>query len=144
MGNEDVGSVVAVQGVYRAATPPSQVGGGISTVTCHNPRPPSWDCMGCGDDWPCPTRRRELVAELGDNPWNPLFVAMAGNFLRAVQDMRATPAGMLYDRFLGWVGGALARHLSGAGLAALYDLDDVWPGEMTLTCTNVTIVERAA
>ena len=32
-------------------------------MAIHLPVTPAWTCGGCGADWPCQTRRRELRAE---------------------------------------------------------------------------------
>nr|WP_242624227.1 hypothetical protein [Micromonospora kangleipakensis] len=37
-------------------------------MTAHWPVPPLWSCGGCGAPWPCPTRCRELRADVDDAP----------------------------------------------------------------------------
>lgn len=34
----------------------------------HLPLRPSWECMVCGDEWPCPPRRQQLLAEYKNAP----------------------------------------------------------------------------
>ena len=80
-------------------------------MTVHNPIRPSWICGGCGREWPCETRRRELLAEY----WNTsasLGIYMAAQFSDARVELPRTPPGVLYHRFLGWLG-ALHRDRPG-------------------------------
>jgi hypothetical protein len=74
----------------------------VVAVSTHNPMRPSWECGGCGDPWPCVTRRRELLAEY-ERARVSLVVYVTGQFLDAVQDLPSVPSGALYDRFLGWL-----------------------------------------
>ncbi|MBT8228240.1 MAG: flavin reductase [Dactylosporangium sp.] len=62
---------------------------------------PAWTCGGCGLDWPCPTRRQELVAEYAGAGVS-LMLYLAACFVDACQDMPAAIAGNLYGRFLLW------------------------------------------
>jgi hypothetical protein len=66
---------------------------------------PSWQCLACGEDWPCPPRRSELRA---GSPRGRVSLAlfMAQYFQEALDDHPHTPAGDVYARFLGWVRGA--------------------------------------
>jgi hypothetical protein len=68
----------------------------------HNPQRPSWSCTGCGDPWPCISRKRQLVAEYQHDP-TALRVYMAVQFADAAQDLGMTPAGVLWVRVVGWV-----------------------------------------
>ncbi|QGL46081.1 hypothetical protein GCE86_02855 [Micromonospora terminaliae] len=71
-------------------------------MTDHGPVLPVWTCAGCGSPWPCPTRRRELLAEYDRAPVS-LSIYMASHLVSAAQDMGWAPAGALHRRFLGWL-----------------------------------------
>jgi len=71
-------------------------------VSVHNPVRPLWTCSGCGDPWPCVSRQRQLLAEYGRAPV-ALAIYMTALFVDAVCDLPRTPAGELYQRFLGWI-----------------------------------------
>jgi hypothetical protein len=67
----------------------------------HNPTR-AWTCGGCGDPWPCVTRRQELLAEYFGARAS-LTHYLTELLCKACQDMPQAPAGALYDRFVGWV-----------------------------------------
>jgi hypothetical protein len=71
-------------------------------MTTHRPMAPTWDCAGCGDAWPCRTRRLELRAEF-DGTRVSLGVYMSRFFIAAAQDLPYAPSGWLHHRFLGWI-----------------------------------------
>ncbi|MEV0725348.1 flavin reductase [Micromonospora purpureochromogenes] len=70
-------------------------------MTTHHPITPAWTCGGCGIDWPCPTRRRELLAEYDHAPVS-LALYLAAHLVDATQDLAHVPAGHLHHRFLRW------------------------------------------
>ena len=67
----------------------------------HEPVRPGWSCQGCRQAWPCPDGRRELLAAPNKARLS-LSMYLAGQFLAACQELPTTPAGELYQRFLGW------------------------------------------
>ncbi|MET8308489.1 flavin reductase [Micromonospora sp. NPDC005173] len=71
-------------------------------MTAHRPVPQAWTCGGCGSDWPCQTRRRELVAEYDRAPVS-LALYLAAQLVDATRDLAHVPAGYLHHRFLGWI-----------------------------------------
>ncbi len=71
-------------------------------MTEHNPLRPDWTCTWCLGEWPCHTRRRELLAEY-DGTLVSLSIYLAGQFVRAAADLDYVPAGWLHNRFLGWI-----------------------------------------
>jgi hypothetical protein len=71
-------------------------------VSVHNPVRPAWMCGGCGDPWPCATRRQQLLAEY-DGAAVSLSLYMTALFVDAVRDQPHLPAGELFARFLGWL-----------------------------------------
>jgi hypothetical protein len=71
-------------------------------VSIHQPIRPLWTCGGCGADWPCPTRQRELLAEFGDDAAS-LGLYLGALFVTAVTDLPDSRSGDLHRRFLGWV-----------------------------------------
>jgi hypothetical protein len=70
-------------------------------MTTHSPMAPAWTCRGCGQDWPCGTRRRQLLAEYGEARV-ALSIYLGGIFVDAATDLRHVPAGWLHNRFVGW------------------------------------------
>jgi hypothetical protein len=59
-------------------------------------------CAGCGRNWPCHTRRAQLLAEFDGAPVS-LGLLMGAQFAQAAHDLPVEPAGALYARFLGWI-----------------------------------------
>lgn len=71
-------------------------------MSAHIPVRPTWMCAGCGQNWPCPTRRHELTAEFaGSSVCMSLYLASC--MIEASQSIPAAPAGDLYYRFIGWI-----------------------------------------
>lgn len=68
----------------------------------HLPVARTWLCRGCGADWPCPTKRRQLLAEYDAAPIS-LHLYMGSWLVPAAGDLPALPAGELYERFMGWL-----------------------------------------
>lgn len=68
----------------------------------HQPNGTTWQCGDCGGFWPCEGARDRLAKEF-DQDRVVLCLYLASSFTRACGDMPAIPAGILYDRFLGWV-----------------------------------------
>ncbi|MCW2643299.1 MAG: hypothetical protein JWP76_5605 [Dactylosporangium sp.] len=66
------------------------------------PMRPAWTCAGCGSDWPCQTKRSQLVAEY-DRAYVSLGLLMSGYFVDAAEDLPLHPCGDLYARFVRWV-----------------------------------------
>ncbi|GAB3072119.1 hypothetical protein GCM10027186_28770 [Micromonospora schwarzwaldensis] len=71
-------------------------------MTDHGPVLPLWTCAGCDLPWPCPARRRELLAEFRCARVS-LSIYMASHLLSAMQDLSWASAGALHRRFLGWL-----------------------------------------
>jgi hypothetical protein len=74
--------------------------------TEHLPVRPTWDCVACGEAWPCANAKADLAAQYARFP-SGLAIYMASEMYDAAEDLAAagepTPAG-LYERFLAWVG----------------------------------------
>jgi hypothetical protein len=70
-------------------------------MTTHHPIAPAWTCCGCGADWPCDTRQRELLAEYDGAPVS-LVLYLAAQLVDAAQDLAHVPAGRMHYRFVGW------------------------------------------
>ncbi len=77
-------------------------------MTAHSPVTPDWTCAGCGREWPCPSRRGELLAEY-DGALVSLVVYLGNHLVAAVADLPQVPAGRLHHRIVGWVRDAGAR-----------------------------------
>jgi hypothetical protein len=71
-------------------------------VTAHQPLRPNWSCVGCGYPWPCPSRRRQLLAHYDGAPAS-LALMLSAALVEAAADLRSAPAGDLHDRFVGWL-----------------------------------------
>jgi hypothetical protein len=71
----------------------------------HLPIRPTWTCGACGIDWPCPTRRCQLLAEY-QRAHVSLALLMVAYFAEATQDLGLQSGGELYARFLGWLHGS--------------------------------------
>ncbi|SDY23585.1 hypothetical protein SAMN05444365_1011152 [Micromonospora pattaloongensis] len=67
----------------------------------HNPVPADWTCAGCGGQWPCRTRKRQLLAEFDGAPVS-LTIYLGAYFVDAAPDLPDVPAGDLHARFVGW------------------------------------------
>jgi hypothetical protein len=63
---------------------------------------PSWRCAACGDPWPCPTRREQLLAEYGNSRVS-LSLYLSSCLVEATQDLPHHQAGAHYQRFIGWL-----------------------------------------
>ncbi len=73
-----------------------------STTGGHAPVTPGWHCGTCGDEWPCASKREQLLAE------HPVDRAMLSVYLGsclavAAQDLHAPAGTSLQDRFIGWL-----------------------------------------
>jgi hypothetical protein len=79
----------------------------IAPVGLHSPMRPSWNCSGCSAPWPCPTKRRQLLAEFHGAPTS-LGLLMAVRMSDAAVDLHDVPAGEIHRRFLGWIRGGRA------------------------------------
>lgn len=77
-------------------------------VSVHSPVRPDWTCAAGCVQWPCPTRRRQLLAEFTESR-RTLGLVMASMLVRACADMPEASAGGLYDQFLGWIRGGSAE-----------------------------------
>lgn len=71
-------------------------------MTNHVAAAPTWICVGCSQEWPCPTRRRELLAEY-QGARASLAIYLGTLFVQASQDLQYVPAGWLHNRFVGWI-----------------------------------------
>lgn len=71
-------------------------------VNVHQPVRPIWTCASCGRDWPCPTRREQLLAEY-EGATISLGLAMSAYLQEAAQDLPKAYAGDLHRRFLSWI-----------------------------------------
>jgi hypothetical protein len=83
------------------------IGGTTVTKTelpAHLNSRPSWDCLMCGEPWPCATARTKLLAEFQQFP-STLTIYMSAQMYDALGDFVAagqlTPAD-LFERFVGW------------------------------------------
>jgi hypothetical protein len=66
----------------------------------HTPARPSWECVACGEPWPCRTRR---VAFLADHQGrrHHLRAVLALWMYEAAEELQVS-AGDLHERFIGW------------------------------------------
>jgi hypothetical protein len=71
-------------------------------MSLHIPTRPSWNCTGCGQPWPCATRRDQLMAEYSRSRVS-LSLYLSSCLVEATRDLPGDDAGPLYLRFLGWL-----------------------------------------
>ncbi|MEU3455112.1 hypothetical protein ABZ671_16155 [Micromonospora sp. NPDC006766] len=64
--------------------------GGVVTVAGHVGRRPTWDCVRCGDPWPCLALRRIPRERLDLAVLIPAVSAVLGS---AIRDLRGRPEG---------------------------------------------------
>lgn len=70
----------------------------------HIPKRPTWDCGGCGQEWPCVAAKEALSHEyLGCRPSLLLYLALQR--WTAFDDLAAAGSvpPEIDDRFLGWI-----------------------------------------
>lgn len=70
-------------------------------MSMHLPVRPAWTCAGCGQAWPCLTRKRQLLAEFAGARVS-LMLYLSRFFVEACVDMPTTTSGTLYRRFFTW------------------------------------------
>lgn len=66
---------------------------------------PSWDCVACGNPWPCEDAKERLLKEFHGQP-SGLAIYLSAQLNDAFEDLtRRTPYPPpdLYDRFLSWI-----------------------------------------
>ncbi|MCW3840201.1 hypothetical protein ONA70_08840 [Micromonospora yasonensis] len=68
----------------------------------HTPVTPDWTCGSCGHDWPCATKRSQLLDEYRADRAS-LSVYLGSCLAAATNDLRSAPTALLRDRFIGWV-----------------------------------------
>lgn len=76
----------------------------------HLGKRPSWDCLACGQPWPCAQAKDELLHEFRRYP-SSLTVYMSSYMCEALDDLTAhgeAPPPDLFERFLSWVRPSLA------------------------------------
>ncbi|MFD0967630.1 hypothetical protein [Plantactinospora endophytica] len=83
------------------AAEPLTIEAGGTEMWDHDPAAPLWTCTGCGDDWPCVVRRRQLRAEFAGSVVS-LRYYLAHHLVNAAEDLRHVPAGWLHNRFIAW------------------------------------------
>lgn len=74
--------------------------------TTHLPTRPAWDCMTCGQDWPCAVARHDLRSEMHPGA---LAVYAGSHLADASADMPQLDPQSLHDRFLGWTRAGLTQ-----------------------------------
>lgn len=60
---------------------------------------PSWDCLSCGNPWPCDPARERLAREMDRSK---LAVFMWASLEEAIGDMPTGPPTELFERFVKW------------------------------------------
>lgn len=68
----------------------------------HNPVRGPWRCTGCGQVWPCRTRRFQLITEYESWP-HDLYVGLVQRMILAMRDLPETTCGEMLARFLDWL-----------------------------------------
>lgn len=65
----------------------------------HPAQPGSWDCRACGEPWPCPSAKEQM---LGEMPSLQLATYAWSCFDHAAGDLIAMTVPQMYERFIGW------------------------------------------
>lgn len=65
------------------------------------PSRPSWDCLGCGQPWPCAPAKVRLAEEYGRQRVN-LSAFMARQLHDALPELSGVSSMVLHERFLWW------------------------------------------
>lgn len=81
-------------------------------MSMHLPVRPAWTCRACGREWPCPTRKRQLLAEY-EGARVSLTLYLSGYFIEACTDLPDACCGGLHNRFLGWAMGPTNPDVAG-------------------------------
>jgi hypothetical protein len=68
----------------------------------HEPTRPTWRCVECGLDWPCPSARRRMSVDYYHSR-TALGLYLTAYMFDAMRDLRLLPAGEMYERFIGWI-----------------------------------------
>ena len=77
----------------------------------HLPKRPAWNCVDCGEPYPC-ARKREALAREYVGARSSLIFYLGAQFADALQELSrdADPVpAALYSRFFAWVPAALAE-----------------------------------
>ncbi|MFI7575062.1 hypothetical protein [Micromonospora sp. NPDC049497] len=74
----------------------------MSGADDHIPLTPDWTCGRCGEDWPCPPKRSQLLHEYGVDR-AMLTVYLGSCLAAATEDLKGLPGTNLQDRFIGWL-----------------------------------------
>ncbi|WP_229397719.1 hypothetical protein [Micromonospora okii] len=67
----------------------------------HGPSRPDWNCLACGEPWPCPTRKRQLK-ELCHCNIRTLTRYMSEHLRDAHTEITGLSAAEVTERFVGW------------------------------------------
>jgi hypothetical protein len=62
---------------------------------------PSWNCVACGQPWPCAVRRGELSRDDSDERVQPAVLLVA-SMVECARDLLDLDAMVLWRRFHGW------------------------------------------
>jgi hypothetical protein len=68
-------------------------------VNGHRPHRPNWDCIACGEAWPCDPARTDLAATFSRTR---LAIYQVAQLTVAAADMPSAPPAELYERFIAW------------------------------------------
>jgi hypothetical protein len=79
-----------------------------ATVSAHAPVRPEWTCGGCGETWPCETRKEELQGEYANAPVS-LALYLGSCLVTASGDLPTHRASHLHARFFSGLAPAAKR-----------------------------------
>lgn len=71
----------------------------MTTKVQHTAGRPDWDCLACGNPWPCDPARAAMAA---DEAPTPTILFMSSLLAEAARDMPTVSPQELVDRFIGW------------------------------------------
>ena len=78
----------------------------------HGPSRPDWNCVACGAEWPCITRKRQ-VRELFAGDRGRMVTYMSAYLLDAHADLGHLSTIAISDRIVGWCTRLLRRRSLG-------------------------------
>jgi hypothetical protein len=74
----------------------------VVAMSEHQPHRGTWMCIGCGQPWPCPPRRRQLLDTYADSP-TALALVLSSALMDACRDLPNVRAGEPYQQVVGWL-----------------------------------------
>lgn len=68
----------------------------------HGAKRPAWTCTRCGEPWPCPVRRQQLIASYAGDTVS-LRILQRQQLVHAASELLYISIEDLHERFIGWI-----------------------------------------